>query len=70
MNKPSEISTIHDLEKVIAGRRQQRKSEIRPVLTVSAGTCGRARGSLRVVNSLKKAIKTEKLEDKVVLRVT
>jgi len=70
MNKSDKLRTIHDLEKVIANRLGQRKSERRPVLTISAGTCGRARGSLKVVNSLKKAIKTEKLEDKIVLKVT
>jgi NADH-quinone oxidoreductase subunit F len=70
MSKLNALGTINDLEKVIAEQIERRKSETRPVLTVSAGTCGQARGSLKVVNSLKRAIKAENLKDKVVVKVT
>jgi NADH-quinone oxidoreductase subunit F len=64
------IKTIEDLNQTIQSQTHKRKSEKRPVLTVSAGTCGQARGSLKVIASLKKAINKEKLEDKVKIKVT
>jgi len=70
MSKLKALRTIIDLGRVIADQIERKKSETRPVLTVSAGTCGQARGSLKVVNSLKRAIKAEKLTDKIVVKVT
>ncbi len=70
MKATKKIKTIKDLNQTIQSYIQKRKSEKRPVLTVSAGTCGQARGSLKVIASLKKAISKEKLEDKVKIKVT
>jgi len=70
MRKIKKIKTIKDLEQLIHSQVQARKSEKKPVLTVSAGTCGQARGSLQVIKSLEKAIKEENLEDKVKIKVT
>ena len=64
------IKSTKELEQAIASQIQTRKSEKRSILTVSAGTCGQARGSLKVIKSLEKAIKRENLEDKVKVRVT
>lgn len=70
MRKIKKIKTIKDLEQSIHSQIQARKSEKKPVLTVSAGTCGQARGSLKVIKSLEKAIKEQNLEDKVKIKVT
>jgi NADH-quinone oxidoreductase subunit F len=37
---------------------------------VSAGTCGQARGSLKVVEALEETIKEKKLEDRVAVKIT
>jgi NADH-quinone oxidoreductase subunit F len=70
MRKIKKIKTIKDLEQSIHSQIQARKSEKKPVLIVSAGTCGQARGSLKVIKSLEKAIKEQNLEDKVKIKVT
>jgi NADH-quinone oxidoreductase subunit F len=70
MKASNTMKSIKDLEKAIKEQTQLRKSEKRPVLTVSAGTCGQARGSLKVIESLKNTLKKEKLEDQVKIRVT
>jgi NADH-quinone oxidoreductase subunit F len=70
MRKIKKIKTIKDLERSINSQIQARKSEKKPVLTVSAGTCGQARGSLEVIKSLEKAIKEQNLEDEVKIKVT
>ncbi len=70
MNPTKKIKSTKDLALAIQIQIQKRQSEKKPVLTVSAGTCGQARGSLKVIDSLKKAIKNNKLEDKVKIKVT
>jgi NADH-quinone oxidoreductase subunit F len=70
MRKIQKIKTIKDLKQSINSQIHARKSEKKPVLTVSAGTCGQARGSLKVIKSLEKAIKDQNLEDKVKIKVT
>ncbi|NIM59779.1 MAG: NADH-quinone oxidoreductase subunit NuoF [Candidatus Aminicenantes bacterium] len=70
MRKTKKIKSIKELEQSIHSQIQARKSEKKPVLTVSAGTCGQARGSLKVIRSLEKAIKEQHLEDKVKIKVT
>jgi NADH-quinone oxidoreductase subunit F len=70
MKPTKKIKTTEDLTQAIHSQIQKRQSEKTPVLTVSAGTCGQARGSLKVINSLKKAIKKNNLEDKVKIKVT
>ncbi len=70
MKKTKTVKSTEELEQAIESQIQVRKSEKKSILTVSAGTCGQARGSLRVIESLEKAIKRENLEDKVKVRVT
>ncbi len=70
MKATRKIKTIEDLNQAVQGQIQKRKSEKKPVLTVSAGTCGQARGSLNVIASLKKAIQQKNLGDKVRIKVT
>lgn len=64
------IKSIEGLNKVIDALAKRRKSEKRAVLNVSAGTCGQARGSLRVIEALENVIKKEKLDKKVSVKVT
>ncbi len=64
------IKSAKELEQAIESQIQARKAEKKSILTVSAGTCGQARGSLKVIKSLEKAIKRENLEDKVRVKVT
>ncbi len=70
MPKVKKLKTVTDLEKVIAAAARNRKSDKRAVLTVSAGTCGQARGALKVIDALKASIGKAKLEKKVQVRVT
>ena len=70
MKRTEKIKTIEELHKIIDDHIQKRKSEEKPVLTVSAGTCGRARGSIQVIESLEKVIQKENLQDKVRIRAT
>ncbi len=64
------IQSITDLKQAIEIQIQKRKSTEKPILTISAGTCGRARGSLRVIKALKNAIKKQKLENDIKIKVT
>jgi NADH-quinone oxidoreductase subunit F len=70
MKTTKRIRTVEDLAQAIQSQVKNRQSEKKPVLTVSAGTCGQARGSLKVIESLKKALKKQKLEGKVKIKVT
>jgi NADH-quinone oxidoreductase subunit F len=70
MDGRQKIAATKNLAALIAARQAERRSETRPVLTVSAGTCGQARGSLKVIEALKKTLRQEKLEDRVKIRVT
>ncbi len=70
MKPTKKVKSTEDLIQIIHNQIQKRQSEKKPVLTVSAGTCGQARGSLKVIDSLKKAIKKNNLEDKVKIKVT
>ena len=70
MKKTKKIKSIADLEQTIEDQINRRKAEKKSILTVSAGTCGQARGSLKIIQSLEKIIKKEKLEDKVKVKVT
>jgi NADH-quinone oxidoreductase subunit F len=70
MKKTEKIRNIEELHKTIDYHIQKREPEEKPILTVSAGTCGRARGSMRVIESLEKVIQKENLQDQVRIRVT
>ncbi len=70
MRATKKIKSTKDLEKTIEAKIAERKAETRPILTVSAGTCGQARGSLNVIESLRTAIEKENREEQVKIRVT
>jgi len=70
MRKLKKIESLQAFEKSIQSKIAERKAEKRSVLTVSSGTCGQARGSLKVIEALNAAIKKENLADKVKVRVT
>lgn len=70
MKSRKKIASVDDLKKIISILQTRRQAETRPTLTVSAGTCGQARGALKVVDALKKAVKKENLQDRVAIRVT
>jgi NADH-quinone oxidoreductase subunit F len=70
MKTTKKIKSIPDLEQAIESQINKRKAEKKSILTVSAGTCGQARGSLKVIESLEKVIKKEQLEDKVKVKIT
>ncbi|MBL7082715.1 MAG: NADH-quinone oxidoreductase subunit NuoF [Candidatus Aminicenantes bacterium] len=70
MKPINKMKSTEDLRQAIQNQIQARKSEKRAVCTVSAGTCGQARGSLKVIESLKKSIKKRNLENKVTIKVT
>ena len=70
MNKNTKIHSIAELKHAIETQINKRKSEENPILTVSAGTCGRARGASEVIMALKKAISREKLNNDVRIKVT
>ncbi len=70
MTRLKKIKTAQELRALVEKQAALRKADPRAVLTVSAGTCGQARGALKVIDSLKAAIKRENLVDKVNLRVT
>ena len=63
MKSTGKIGSINDLKQTIKNQTQKRKSEKRQVLTVSAGTCGQARGSLKVIETLKKSVKKKNIEE-------
>lgn len=70
MKKPIKINSIAGLRETIESELQKRKSERKPILTVSAGTCGQARGSLKVIEALRKAVHDKNLDNEVKIKVT
>jgi len=70
MSKAAKVGTVKELRSLISEGVRRRNADGRPVLTVSSGTCGQARGSLKVIESLRRAIKAQGLEDRVRLRVS
>ncbi|MGC9056115.1 MAG: (2Fe-2S) ferredoxin domain-containing protein [Candidatus Saccharicenans sp.] len=70
MKRMKKIKTIEELKKIIEEKELERKQEKRKVIVVSSGTCGQARGSLKVIEAFKRAIRTEGLKDNVLLRIT
>jgi NADH-quinone oxidoreductase subunit F len=70
MKAPQRIKTVKALESLIKKQGQLLQKEKKPVLTVSAGTCGRARGSLKVIDALKTSLRKSGLEKKVKIKVT
>ncbi len=70
MKAPLKLKTVKALEQAIEVQKKARQADKKPVLTVSAGTCGQARGALKVVEALQGALKKAKLDKKVRIRVT
>jgi len=70
MNSTEKLQTVGELKAIIREQVRLRKSDKRPVLTVSSGTCGQARGSAKVIKALHRALRERKLEDKVRVKVT
>jgi NADH-quinone oxidoreductase subunit F len=52
-----------------SGKRKRQKDN-RPLISISSGTCGRARGSDKLAEAFKKALRQQNLQDKVILKVT
>jgi len=70
MNSREKLQTVRELKAIIREQAGLRRSDQRPVLTVSSGTCGQARGSVKVINALERALRERKLENEVKVRVT
>src|SRR4030042_2337735 len=70
MDSTEKLQTAKELKAVIQEQVRLRRSDKRPVLTVSSGTCGRARGSAKVIKALRRALQERKLEHKVRVKVT
>ena len=70
MAKIKRIKSIEELKQTVEGESQARQADKTPVLIVSAGTCGQARGSMDVIASLNKIIEEENLGGKVKVKVT
>ncbi|MFH1726084.1 MAG: NADH-quinone oxidoreductase subunit NuoF [Elusimicrobiota bacterium] len=64
------FKTIEDFEETAAHLGRQGSGTTVPTVTISSGTCGRARGSDKVVEAFRSEIAKRKLADKVRLRVT
>ena len=67
--KTTKIKTIKDF-KTITEALNKKYSEKRTCITISSGTCGQARGSLKVIAEFEKQLKKHKLDTKVRLKVT
>jgi len=70
MHTTAKLETVKELKALINASVRRREADSRPVLTVSSGTCGQARGSLKVIESLRRVIKAQGLEKRVLLRVS
>jgi len=63
----TKLNSAIDLEKIVKKAKENQHLE-RPLIVVSSGTCGRARGSEKVFKAFEKTIKANELKDKVNLR--
>jgi len=70
MKSREKFQTVRDLKAAIREQVNLRRSDKRPVLTVSSGTCGQARGSAKVIGALRRVLADRKLENKILVRVT
>ncbi len=64
------FKSTEDLKLKIKKESLRKKKERHNVLIVSAGTCGQARGAMKVIDALEQMIKDKKLEDRVTVKVT
>jgi len=70
MKHEAKFKTAREFTAFAGGIIRDRKADSRTVLTVSAGTCGRARGSLKVISALNRAVKDMRLQKRVQVRVS
>ncbi len=68
--RAKKIASISDLQTLIAQQKGRRQMETRTVIAVSSGTCGQARGSLRLIEAFKKGLRQDGLQEKVTLKAT
>ncbi len=64
------LRRLSELEDLINKEKEKREKETRPIISISSGTCGRARGSEKLTEAFKKAIRQENLQDKIILKST
>lgn len=64
------LNSIEELRSRIENESSRMGKEKRNILIVSAGTCGQARGSIKVIDALERIIKAKKLENRVKVKVT
>jgi NADH-quinone oxidoreductase subunit F len=64
------LDSFEALKNRIDTEKEKKRERKSAVLTVSAGTCGQARGSLEVVKSLEKVIQEKGLQDDVKVKFT
>jgi NADH-quinone oxidoreductase subunit F len=66
----AKLRSLDDLKQKIELESSKKAAEKQSVLIVSAGTCGQARGSMKVIDALEKAIQERKMEDRVAVKIT
>jgi NADH-quinone oxidoreductase subunit F len=70
MKKGWKMRTIQELKHIIKTKIQRREADQSPCIVISAGTCGRARGSLKVEQALREEISKQGLQERVEVKVT
>lgn len=70
MKEIKKINSVEELNTTIKNKALLRKDQQKAVLFVSAGTCGQARGSLKVIEALEEEIEAQNLKDKVLVKVS
>ena len=70
MKNTNKIKSTGELKKVIEEQKKRSEADDKINLIVSAGTCGQARGSMEVIDSLNNTIKQKRLQDKIRVKVT
>jgi len=70
MMNTNKIKSTGELKKVIEEQKKRSEADGKINLIVSAGTCGQARGSMEVIDSLNNTIKQKRLQDKIRVKVT
>ena len=70
MKEIKKNNSIEELDITISDQTKLRQADQKAKLFVSAGTCGHARGSLKVIDALEKEIAAQNLGDKVTVKNT
>jgi NADH-quinone oxidoreductase subunit F len=66
----TKLRSLEDLKQKIEQETSKKAADQQSSLIVSAGTCGQARGSLKVIDALEKQIQQKNLKDRVAVKVT